>query len=175
MTTILIDLNTLEPHPQAGATVSKIPTRTIAHFNHSSSPLPCFEDEDFMDNCLSFETEGDSNGKFVVTGSIDNPEWVWKMINKKLGIDDVRIEHELSIIHHDPNPSHTYEYEQTKIVCNECGHGNDSEDLEYVDDDEVGKSHEICSVCRSPLYLEYETLEQALERQRNQNPNHANT
>lgn len=168
MMKILIDLNSIEENEDAGANVTYEQDTARCTFKGSHIPLEYLKDDRFIFGTYSYHSSNDGNpyisGSGYITGAIDTD-----LLDEVKGLMDIEITRPVREICHKPIPKYSYSFENVEINCSNCGASNNLEDLvereitipkdlyEYTE-------YDCCPNCYEPQQIKYETIDEALKR-----------
>lgn len=161
---ILIDLNSINKNKNAGETTTVIPSRRTVTFEAYQLP-DYFKDEE---NCIINEWTEIDGIKKDFKGIIISEKLMQRCIDEKPNVHIiVDIEHQY--VNHFPIPEYSYDYENTKVICNSCEKEIMTKDMqseEYFDGEDDYYSDTVCPLCNAVDCCEliYESIEDALKR-----------
>jgi 5-methylcytosine-specific restriction endonuclease McrA len=159
-----IDLSSIKKNKGAGTTTTIVPARKIVTFSVYKLP-EYFKDGE---NCIITEWSVIKVKLRDLKGVITSDDLIQKCIKEKHNIS-ISVDFENKYIDHFPIPEYYYDYENTRVTCNNCGKQIFTKDLEshdFWDGEAEYYSHEICPECGSLdcCNLVYESIEDALFR-----------
>jgi len=161
---VKICLSSIKENENAGSTSTAV--RGLDTTSFETTKLPDF----FVEgkNCFIEEVEYDEDGNSKIRGQIFDPQVLDMCIEKKLEGMTINVQQKWNFINHMPVPKYRYNYENTKVLCNECEEEVMTEDLESDSFDDF-YSDRICPKCGAIecCSLEYEKVDNALERMKN--------
>ncbi len=162
---ILVDLNSMHLNENRGSFTTTV--RTGQSISFESEVLP----DDFIDgeNCTILEWREENGKKTNIKGEIIDQSLFDKCISEKRPGIKLTQNFNTAQIHHSPIPKYSFKYTSTIVECINCKEKINSEDLES-DSTQDTFSDRICPKCNCWDYceLEYETIEEALNRKVNE-------
>jgi len=161
---ILIDLSSIKKNENAGQTTTVIPGRKTVSFEAYQLP-EYFKHEE---NCYINEWTEIDGIKTNVKGIITSDELIQKCIDEKLNVN-ISVDFERQHVNHFPIPEYSYDYENTKVICNSCEKEIMTKDIqseEYFDGEDDYYSDTVCPLCGAfdCCDLSHESIEDALKR-----------
>lgn len=159
-----IELSSIKKNKDAGQTTTVIPGRKTVSFEAYQLP-EYFKHEE---NCIIYEWTEIDGIKKDFKGVIISEDLIQKCIEEKPNVN-ISFDFEHQHINHFPIPEYSYDYENTKVNCNNCGKEIFTKDLkadEFWDGENEYYSNEICPECGALdcCDLIYESIEDALKR-----------
>ena len=161
---ILIDLSSIKRNENAGQTTTVLPGRKTVSFEAYQLP-EYFKHEE---NCIINQWTEIEGIKKDFKGIIISEELIQKCIDEKPDVN-ISVDIERQYINHFPIPEYSYEYENTKVVCDSCEKEIMTKDLEseeFYDGEDDYFSDTVCPICGAfdCCDLIYESIEDALTR-----------
>ncbi len=157
---ILINLSSIKRNPNAGSTRSYASGPVNITFEYEGEvPDYLIDGENFF---MESWTEGPEGKRF--TGVLKDHSLQDKLIADKNG--SVTVNSERNVIHHMPEPSHHFNYEDTNVQCGQCEATFDFNKLESDENELGGYSATVCPECEAwhCCELDVEQLDEALIR-----------
>jgi len=167
---IKIDIDSIKPNKDAGSTTTNICTNKTIKFECKILPNYFIDGE----NCLIYTYQEKKGKKINAEGIILTDELFNKCINELFSENinkrsNIKIEKHFNNqqINHAPNPRYSFIYENTKIICSECGEEIMTNDLKSEEScDGEYYSDKICPKCGEfdCCFLQYENINDAVKR-----------
>ena len=168
---IQIDLKSIRKNKNAGNSITTVPGREEITFSGTGDiPKEIINFEKEKKLFLS-QYETDNNGVII---SYNGIIFDWIIIEEiKQQVKNIFIEQNIDYIkiNHLPISTYSHKYDsETIITCNECGailkYGELLEEEYDYNDDDYAYTDKKCPICKewNCVNLEFETIEQALER-----------
>jgi predicted RNA-binding Zn-ribbon protein involved in translation (DUF1610 family) len=159
---VKINKDSIKENPNAGSTTTRINMGQTISFKAETLP------DDFIDgkNCAIFEWEENDGVKTNIVGEIFDPMLLDKCVNERCKGISINIKSKNTSFNHAPIPAYSFDYENTKIKCNECGEEIMTDDLKSEESsDGEYYSDRICPKCGmfDCCDLEYEKIGDVLK------------
>ena len=138
---IKIDRRTIKKNPNAGSTMTYIPTDQTCTFKYDGNKLPDYLVDGKNCHITNWNIES-------ISGTLIYPieKYLFQKIMEDEKLITLEIEQGIQEIEHLPEPEYFYKYKKTKVKCNECGSEFCHDQLE-ADSCMDAYSNTICPVC----------------------------
>jgi hypothetical protein len=160
---IKIDINSIKLNENGGQNQTTVPRGKIVSFKSK------FLFEDFIDgeNCVIISWKEKEGEMVDIEGHIHSEELLEKCMKEKRENIEINIQYLNTHFNHLPVPTYSFEYENTKVTCDNCKEEITIKDLEYAESpDGEYISERVCPRCGTVdcCELEFEKIEDAIER-----------
>ncbi len=174
-TRILIDLESIKENPNAGTTTSVVlgpwagyckidvypPDKLLLPYGCSAISERYMHDG-ISDPCTQYE---------IVIGNLSS----YEILRQNENVSEISMNRDNTYVFHAPDPKFIYQYENTRIRCNNCKQliPQAKIDKKYINSIskcvDTDLSYDVCPLCDecNTFEYEYETIEQALIRKAN--------